>query len=39
MHHLIKPKLHVVAEIVEAELVIGAVCYIRRVSFPTLLIG
>ena len=39
MDHLVQPELHVVAKVVEAELVVGAVCHVRRISIPALGIG
>ena len=39
MHHLVQPELHVVAEVVEAELVVGAVRDVGGIGIPPLGIG
>ena len=39
MHHVIKPELHVVTEVVEAELVVGAVGYVGGIGIAALGIG
>ena len=38
LHHLLEPELHVVAEIVEAELVVGAVGHVGRIGLAPLVV-